>query len=104
MVFNFKTINFELNILNMKSLITAIFFAAPFIIHAQEPAKTTKTTTPPPSSEKSITEKGVSSTKGRGVTLKKAEATGTVSPAAVKSVEPTPTEEVKAKPETSTPK
>ncbi len=55
----------------MKHIFTLILFAAPFIMSAQEPVKETKTTKAPPSNEKSISEKGVSSTKGRGVKAKK---------------------------------
>jgi len=57
----------------MKNIIAFIVFASPFIISAQEPVKETKGTKTPPSSEKSISEKGVSSTKSRGITAKKAQ-------------------------------
>lgn len=66
----------------MKQIITLILFAAPFIVSAQEPTKSTKTTKTPPSSEKSISEKGVSSTKGRGINTKK--------PAPVQESQPAP--------------
>ena len=88
----------------MKSVITLLLLTAPFIIKAQEPVKETKTTTKPaPSTQKSISEKGVSSSKGRSVTLKKAEPTNTINPSAVESKEVAPTDQTKTKPETKNP-
>lgn len=89
----------------MKSFTTAICFLAPFMMNAQEPAKETKTTTtkPAPSAQKSISEKGVSSSKGKGVILKKAEPTNTVNPVAVDTKEVAPADQTKTKSETKNP-
>ncbi len=54
----------------MKHIITLALFVAPFVVSAQEQPATKKANTPP-SSEKSISEKGVTSTKSRAVSSKK---------------------------------
>lgn len=54
----------------MKHIITLALFAAPFVVSAQEQPTTKKANTPP-STEKSISEKGVTSTKSRSVSSKK---------------------------------
>jgi hypothetical protein len=63
----------------MKHIITLLVFAAPFVVNAQEPPAKEKKSNTPPSSEKSISEKGVSSTKSRGISTKKT-TTGTPTP------------------------
>lgn len=64
----------------MKHIIAFILFAAPFVMSAQEQPAAKKSNTPP-TSEKSISEKGVSSTKSRAVTTKKTTATQSPAPA-----------------------
>lgn len=55
----------------MKQIVTLLLFAAPFVINAQEAPKEKKASpSTPPASEKSISEKGVSSTKSRSVNAK----------------------------------
>jgi len=54
----------------MKHIIAFVLFAAPFVASAQEQPAAKKSNTPP-TTEKSISEKGVSSTKSRAVTTKK---------------------------------
>lgn len=54
----------------MKHIITLALFAAPFVVSAQEQPAAKKSNTPP-ASEKSISEKGVSSTKSRAISTKK---------------------------------
>lgn len=69
----------------MKHIITFALFAAPFVVSAQEQPASKRSNTPP-TSEKSISEKGVTSTKSRAVTTKK---TGTSS-ATANEVKATP--------------
>lgn len=64
----------------MKHIITFVLFAAPFVVSAQEQPASKKSNTPP-TTEKSISEKGVSSTKSRAVTTKKTTATQSPAPA-----------------------
>ncbi len=88
----------------MKNLIAFLLLASPVFINAQEPVKENKSNVKPaPSNEKSISEKGVSSTKGRGVVLKKAQPTSTVNPSAVETNEVAPVQETKPKTETKNP-
>ncbi len=78
----------------MKNIIAFILFASPFVINAQEPVKENKGTKTPPSSEKSISEKGVSSTKGRGITVKKSQME--TAPTQSTTTEPKKTEDSKS--------
>jgi hypothetical protein len=54
----------------MKHIITLALFAAPFVVSAQEQPTSKKANTPP-TTEKSISQKGVTSTKSRSVSSKK---------------------------------
>lgn len=77
----------------MKHIVTLLLFAAPFVVNAQEPPAKEKKANTPPSTEKSISEKGVSSTKSRGISTKKT-TTGSPTPATTtetKSATPTTT-------------
>lgn len=64
----------------MKHILTLALFAAPFVVSAQEQpaAKSAKT---PPTSEKSISEKGVSAPKSRSVNPKSSTETKAPAPA-----------------------
>lgn len=64
----------------MKNLAVALLLISPFVIKAQEPAKENKGTKTPPTTEKSISEKGISKSKGRGLTVKQTTNTATPSP------------------------
>ncbi len=64
----------------MKHIIAFVLAAAPFVVSAQEQPASKKSNTPP-SSEKSISEKGVSGTKSRAVSTKKTTATESKAPA-----------------------
>lgn len=71
----------------MKQIVTLLLFAAPFVINAQEAPKEKKASpSTPPASEKSISEKGVSSTKSRSVNAKQSE---TPAPAATPATKTT---------------
>lgn len=64
----------------MKHIITLALFAAPFVVSAQEQPAAKKSNTPP-TSEKSISEKGVSSTKSRAISTKKTTVSESPAPA-----------------------
>ena len=66
----------------MKHIFTLALFAAPFVVSAQEqPASNKRTSTPPTTSEKSISDKGVSAPKSRSVNPKPATETKAPAPA-----------------------
>lgn len=65
----------------MKNLAVVLLLISPFVINAQEPTKEKNGIKTPPTNEKSISEKGISHSKGRGLTVKQASTTTTPTPA-----------------------
>ena len=78
----------------MKNFAFALLLVGPFALNAQEPVKENKGTNTPPTTEKSISEKGISHPKGRGITAKKkTEETVQPSPSVVTPVKESKTEQ-----------